>query len=196
MRIITGSARGARLTTPEGEHTRPTSERAKEALFSSLGYSISGGTVLDLFAGSGQLGLEAASRGARSVVLVDNDASAVAAIQANVKKCRLEDRCTVVRSESLAYLDRCSGDGFDLVLLDPPYATALIDMALTRLLDRGLLTPHSIVVCESDREDILSEKNAERLETVRVMKHGVARISILRVKEIQINEDSNSTRKL
>lgn len=184
MRIITGSARGARLTAPEGEHTRPTSERAKEALFSSLGYGISGTRVLDLFAGSGQLGLEAASRGACSVVLVDNDASAVAAIRANVKKCRLEDRCTVVRSDSLAYLDGCSQDSFDLVLLDPPYATALIDTALTRLLDLGLITSRSIVVCESDREDILSEKNAERLDVIKVMKHGVARISILRVKEI------------
>lgn len=182
MRIITGSARGARLTSPEGDHTRPTSERAKEALFSSLGYEIVGARVLDLFAGSGQLGLEAASRGAESVVLVDNDGGAVRIIRSNVAKCRLDGKCTVLQSDFLAYLAHAT-EKFDIVFLDPPYATDLIDRAVSGLLDNDLLATGALIVCESDREDVLCERNEARLENVRVMKHGIARIRIMRVKE-------------
>lgn len=185
MRIITGSARGARLIAPEGEHTRPTSERAKEALFSSLAYKVQDARVLDLFAGSGQLGLEAVSRGAASAVLVDNDTNAVNTISANIKKCRLEDKCTVKRSDSLAYLKIAPKNAkFDLVLLDPPYATDLVERAVEEILKNELVSDSALIVCESDRESVLSAQNAERLERVKIMKHGVAVIQIFRVKEI------------
>lgn len=184
MRIITGSVRGAKLIAPEGEHTRPTSERAKEALFSSLAYKTQGARVLDLFAGSGQLGLEAVSRGAASAVLVDNDINAVNTVSANIKKCRLEDKCEIKRSDSLAYLKIAPKRAkFDLVLLDPPYATDLVERAVEELLRNDLLSDDALIVCESDRESILSGESAERLERVKIMKHGVAIIQIFRLKE-------------
>ena len=109
MRVITGSARGVRLETLEGTLTRPTSERAKEAVFSMLPLDLSGRRVLDLFAGSGQLGLEALSRGADAAVFVDRAKEAAAVVTRNADKTRLAEKSTVVTSEALAFLDGYAG---------------------------------------------------------------------------------------
>ena len=183
MRIITGKARGVRLETLDGLNTRPTSERSKEAIFSMLQFDIAGSLVLDLFAGSGQMGLEAASRGAEAVLLVDRSKEAFKIINNNIAKTRLADTVTAKNEDSISFLKRCDNSKkFDIVFLDPPYATALIDEALTVLFERELIGNESVIVCESDRFEILGIANSEKYDIIKTMKHGAAHISVLRIK--------------
>ena len=185
MRIITGKAKGIKLFTLDGLDTRPTSERSKEAIFSMLQFEIEGRVVLDLFAGSGQMGLEAVSRGAKRAYLVDRGRGAHDIIKKNIEKSRLSDSCIAICEDSLSFLKNQSGaEKFDIVFLDPPYATNLIDEALGLLFDKQLLKETSYIICESDRFDILGEMNYNRYEAVKTMKHGIAHISILKVREM------------
>ena len=181
MRIITGSAKGRVLSTLPGEATRPTAERAKQAIFSMLQFDIEGRRVLDLFAGSGQMGLEALSRGAASAVLVDKSRDAVAIIQKNANTTRLADRCTILCSDGIEYLRRARGAGFDIVFLDPPYASTLIKDALETLLRQGLLKTGSFLVCESNKEDIFEGDEAlkARFDIVKQSRYGIAYVTIL-----------------
>ncbi len=151
MRIITGSARGALIETLEGEATRPTAERAKEALFSMIQFDIEGRRVLDLFAGSGQLGLEALSRGAASCTFTDEAREAVDIIIKNAKNTRLFDRSRVSAIDFRSFLrGAAGGDKYDLIFLDPPYASGFMAEAL-RMIDEGdLLAPGGRIVCETD----------------------------------------------
>lgn len=118
MRVITGTARGRRLKEPQGMDIRPTTDKVKESMFSILQFDIEGRRVLDLFGGTGQLGIEALSRGASEVVFVDKSAAALKLIRENLELCGLSDRARVRNGDSLAYLR--SGEKFDLVFLDPP----------------------------------------------------------------------------
>ena len=182
MRIITGSARGRTLATLSGEATRPTAERVKQAIFSMLQFDIEGRRVLDLFAGSGQMGLEALSRGAMSAVLVDKSRDAVAIIQKNANATRLADRCTILCSDGMEYLKRERGVGFDIVFLDPPYASSLIKNALETLLAQRLLKAGSFVVCESDKEDVFGGDEAlkSHFDIVKQSRYGIAYVTILK----------------
>ena len=150
MRIITGSAKGVSLQTLEGDTTRPTSARAKEALFSMLQFDVEGRRVLDLFGGSGQLGLEALSRGAASCTFVDAAPEAVAVIRKNIEKTGFADRARVQNADYRNFLRKCRDDGFDLVFLDPPYASDALADARLRLADSGLLHRGCLLVCESE----------------------------------------------
>ena len=134
MRIITGSARGVRLDTLAGEDvTRPTAERTKQAVFSAIQFEVEGREVLDLFGGSGQMGLEALSRGASSCMFVDAAEEAIALIKRNAQKTRLFDRCRFLVSDYRNYLRKARGRAkFDLVFLDPPYALRALPEALSR----------------------------------------------------------------
>lgn len=186
MRIITGKARGIKLETLEGLETRPTSERSKEAIFSMLQFNIAGSEVLDLFAGSAQMGLEALSRGAVRAHLIDKGKGACEVIKRNVVKTRLEAGAVALCEDSISFLKRQSGEiRFDIVFIDPPYASTLIDEALSVLYDKALIKDTSFIVCESDRFDILGEENASRFETVKAMKHGAAHISVLRARFLE-----------
>lgn len=182
MRIITGSARGTRLQTLKGEATRPTSERAKEAIFSMIQFKIAGAEVLDLFAGSGQLALEALSRGAAHAVIADSSAAAVETIKNNSVRTRLNDRCTVYRADHRETVARLSGcRRFDLVFLDPPYKKGLIGESLELLLGHKVLSPRAIVICESEDADILSSPSLQdKYEVIKITKYGIARITLLR----------------
>lgn len=150
MRIIAGRCRGLKLTSLEGLATRPTADRVKEAVFSSIAAAVPGAQVLDLFAGSGALGLEALSRGADRAVFVDDSAPAMAVVRQNVQRARMEASSQLVRSDWRAFARAYTGEGFDLVFLDPPYklwGTAdLLDVVHTR----GLLAPGGLAVAESD----------------------------------------------
>lgn len=183
MRIIAGSARGTRLETLEGECTRPTSERAKEAVFSMLQFELRGRRVLDLFAGSGQLALEALSRGAEKAVLCDNSAAAVALIRRNVEKTHMTERCTVRLCDYTALCRSLGGEQFDLVFLDPPYALRLVCPALRSLLEAGALAKDALIVCESEEADIFEKDEALRayFEVRRAAKYGVAHMTVLRL---------------
>ena len=147
MRVITGSARGVQLKTPEGLVTRPTSDRVKEAMFSIIQFEIPGAMVLDLFGGTGQLGIEALSRGAKNAVFVDAGEPACRLIRENLKRTRLEGQGRVIRSDYLEYLSRCR-EQFDIIFLDPPYAEVFLENALKRITEIDILRSNGIIVTE------------------------------------------------
>ena len=181
MRIITGIARGAKLEAPAGLHTRPTAERTKEAVFSMLGGRFATGVALDLFAGSGQLGLEAVSRGAKEAVLVDASPRAVNIIKKNVAKTHFEAECQVVCARHTDFLQRGTRERFDLVVLDPPYAERLIPDTLRALIKGAFLSEGAIVVCESAQEDVFGgdDATAACFAVRKATKYGVAYVTIL-----------------
>lgn len=155
MRVITGSARGRKLETLAGDAvTRPTTESVKEALFSMIQFEIEDKKVLDLFAGSGQLGIEALSRGARYCVFVENNKSAKQVVENNISNCGFSDNSQVVLSDALSYLSR--KENFDIVFLDPPYQKGLIPKCMDNLVTS--LSEDGIIVCETSKEETLPEK--------------------------------------
>ena len=147
MRVITGKARGVNLKTPEGLTTRPTADRVKEALFSVINFDLPGADVLDLFGGTGQLGIEALSRGANSAVFVDENDKACLLIKENLRRSKLEQQGRVVRSDYLAYL-HSRQDCFDIIFLDPPYAEVFLENALKCITEIDILRSGGIIVCE------------------------------------------------
>ena len=147
MRVITGKARGVQLKTPEGMLTRPTADRVKEALFSIINFDLPGAAVLDLFGGTGQLGIEALSRGANSAVFVDQREDACKIIRENLRRTKLESQGRVVRSDYLDYLRR-SKEKFDIILLDPPYAEVFLENALKCITEIDILKTDGIIVAE------------------------------------------------
>ena len=147
MRVITGKARGVQLKTPDGMLTRPTADRVKEALFSIINFDLPGAAVLDLFGGTGQLGIEALSRGAKSAVFVDQREDACKIIRENLRRTRMETQGRVVRSDYLDYLRR-SREKFDIILLDPPYAEVFLENALKCITEIDILQSGGIIVAE------------------------------------------------
>ncbi len=147
MRVITGKARGVQLKTPEGMQTRPTADRVKEALFSIINFDIPGAAVLDLFGGTGQLGIEALSRGAKSCTFVDAREDACKIIRENLRRTKLEDNTKVVRSDYLDYLKR-SREKFDIILLDPPYAEVFLENSLKCITEIDILQSGGIIIAE------------------------------------------------
>ena len=147
MRVITGKARGVTLKTPDGMTTRPTTDRVKEALFSIIQFEIPGANVLDLFGGTGQLGIEALSRGAKSCTFVDAGEPACRLIRENLKRTRLEAEGKVVRSDYLAFLKRCR-ETYDIIFLDPPYAEVFLETALKCIAEIDILQSGGIIVAE------------------------------------------------
>ena len=147
MRVITGKARGIQLKTPEGMQTRPTADRVKEALFSIINFDIPGAKVLDLFGGTGQLGIEALSRGAASAVFVDAREESCRLIRENLKRTKLEQDAKVVRSDYLDYLNRCR-EQYNIILLDPPYAEVFLETAIKRITEIDILQSDGIIVAE------------------------------------------------
>ena len=176
MRVITGSARGMVLRTLEGESVRPTTDKVKEAVFSAIQFEIEGRRVLDLFAGSGQLGIEALSRDAESCVFVDADKSAVRIVKENLEKTKLAFKATVMQTDSLAFLgmtDRV----FDLAFLDPPFGTELLQKALAKV------EPHieqgGIFVCEHPFGEDMPDVQGD-LEKQREYKYSKTAVTIYR----------------
>ena len=147
MRVITGKARGIQLKTPDGLLTRPTADRVKEALFSIINFDIPGAKVLDLFGGTGQLGIEALSRGAASAVFVDAREDSCKLIRENLKRTNLEQDAKVIRSDYLDYLSRCR-EQYDIILLDPPYAEVFLENAIKRITEIDILRSNGIIVAE------------------------------------------------
>lgn len=154
MRVISGTARGTRLKTPDGLQTRPTSDRVKEAVFSIIQFEIQGSRFLDLFGGSGQMGIEALSRGAVSATIVDGRREACKLIQENLRLSRLSDRAKVVQSDYLAYLDRCK-ETYDLIFLDPPYAEVFLEDSLKKISEIDILSDRGIIICERPEDKAL-----------------------------------------
>ena len=151
MRIITGSARGRKLKEPKGMDTRPTTDKVKESLFNIIQFELEGRRVLDLFAGTGQLGLEALSREAEHCTFVDQRREAAALVRENVKLCGFTDRSRVAQEDALSFLSVCR-EKFDVVFLDPPYQSGLLEKSLKLLTQFDILREHGIIVCESGME--------------------------------------------
>ena len=148
MRVITGSARGRRLGELKGMETRPTTDKVKESIFNCIQFDVEDARVLDLFAGTGQLGIEALSRGAKSALFVDKRADAVKLVRENLALCRLEENAQVICGDSLAALGTQSGR-FDIIFLDPPYESGLLAQAMERIASFDILSPDGIMVAES-----------------------------------------------
>ncbi len=209
MRIITGTARGLRLETPEGSDTRPTADRVKEALFSMLHFDIESRRVLDLFAGSGQLGLEALSQGAALAVFTDVSRECVDVILRNAAKTKLKDRCRVSVHDYKNYLKGAAGrEKFHIIFLDPPYNTSCMKDALELIVKYGVLEDGGVIVCETDTE--LAERKRRKgesepddgelvlkdvfcgdaelmslFEIKRTQRYGRTRLTLLRIKDFQ-----------
>ncbi len=150
MRVITGTARGKKLLAPEGLSTRPTSDKVKESIFNIIQFDIEGRHVLDLFCGSGQLGIEALSRGAYSCVFADSDRRAADIARKNVESCRFSEQAEVFCSDSLTLLSRMKKGRFGLIFLDPPYHGDLLSQALLKICTLDLLAQGGIIICETE----------------------------------------------
>nr|MBQ8891191.1 16S rRNA (guanine(966)-N(2))-methyltransferase RsmD [Clostridia bacterium] len=158
VRIITGTAKGKKLYSPEGESTRPTSDRIKGAMFSSIQFDIESRRVLDLFAGTGQLGLEAMSRGAERVTFVESDREVMEIVKKNARLCGFFEKCRYAVSDWRNFIRKASGrDIYDLVFIDPPYAMECCTDAARRLADAEVIIPGAILVLESCEERIDTE---------------------------------------
>lgn len=156
MRVISGSARGRKLSTPEDKAIRPTTDNVKESIFNIIQFDIEGRRVLDLFAGTGQLGIECLSRGAKSAVFIDQSPQAVKIVKDNLRSLGLQG--TVLRQDSLAYLR--SAPQFDLIFIDPPYEAGMYAPALEIINSVDILSDGGIMICESQRDERLPELSA------------------------------------
>ena len=184
MRIITGSARGCRLKAPKGMRTRPTSDRIKESLFSILGSFVQEAEVLDLFAGTGSLGLEALSRGARHAVFVDQATTAL--IRENAEHAKLLERSEILRGEGIALLSRFEQEGrrFRLIFCDPPYHKGLWEQVLQKVDASELLASDGLLVIEHGGDEALTDAGLLTLDNIREVRYGhTSAIHIFRRKE-------------
>ena len=173
MRVITGSARGKRLKTPDTYDIRPTTDNVKESVFNIIQFDIEGRRVLDLFAGTGQLGIECLSRGAESVTFVDEDRGAVKIVRENLKTCGMS--APVFQENALSFLQHCGK--FDLIFVDPPYDAGLYEPVLKTINSVDILSEGGIIVCESRRETQLPEPEAP-YRRGREYRYGKVKISL------------------
>ncbi len=176
MRVIAGTARGTVLRTIEGEATRPTVDRVKEALFSSIQFEIRDARCLDAFAGSGALGIEALSRGASHVVFIDESPACQKVINLNLDKTRMQSRATVYCDHYRSILSQYKGEAFDLVFLDPPYGQGFCHEIMTILVSKGLIKPTTIVVIEHNASEPLQPTYGD-LQLVKTKKYGISHLS-------------------
>ncbi len=152
MRVISGSARGKKLISPAGLDVRPTLDRVKESVFNMIAFDIPNCSVLDLFCGSGALGIESLSRGAASAVFVDMSRDSLSFAKQNLVATRLESRAETVLSDSITYIKNTTKT-FDIIFIDPPYKAGLYEEVLSSILDKKLLNPDGKIVVESAKDD-------------------------------------------
>ena len=162
MRIIAGENRGKKLKAVPGMKTRPTADRVKEAVFSSIDDRLYGSRFLDVFSGTGNIALEAISRGAEEAVLLEKDADALHVIQDNVTACRQDKRCTIMRGDSFASMNTLHrrGKQFDIIYVDPPYQAGLYEEVLKNIADKQLLAQDGLILMECAKNTSLSIENS------------------------------------
>ena len=149
MRVISGSARGRKLVALPGLDTRPTTDRVKESIFNIIMPYIPAKCVLDLFSGSGAMGIEALSRGSEHCIFVEKEKSAMSVTKQNIGLARVDDRSETFQGDALSYLDRTS-ESFDVIFLDPPYSTGLLTKAIEKIAENNILSDNGIIVAESE----------------------------------------------
>ncbi len=177
MRVISGSVRGLKLIAPEGVETRPTTDRVKESIFNILQPYVPCENVLDLFAGSGAMGIEALSRGCLSCVFVEKSKDAISIIHKNLDKSRFASSSHVVFGDALAYLDNCTKQ-FDLIFLDPPYNKGLLSSVFGKIFSNDLLSDEGIVLVESEAGG--ETVTHDRFECFKQAKYGKTVVSVFR----------------
>ena len=163
MRIISGKARGTKLYTLEGENTRPTLDRVKESIFNIIQNEIEGAKILDLFAGSGAIGLEFLSRGAGKAVLCDKSKDAIDIIKKNIEKTHFQDKTQVLNMDFENCLEKLKNEQFDIIYLDPPYATEYIIKSLEKIKQLNITKEESLLIIETDDEQRI-EKEIENID--------------------------------
>lgn len=179
MRVISGSARGLKLESPSGDKTRPTLDRVKEALFSMLLPYLNGAVVLDLFAGTGALGIEALSRGADKSYFVDNSKEAIGVISANVSVAKFVASSEIMHVDALEFLKKCD-QKFDIIFLDPPYANGLYESVLELLIKNEILKKDGLVVIEKDLDTQPIDLFDNKFEVFKEKKYGRVGITVLK----------------
>lgn len=176
MRVITGKAKGKRLKTLPGNDVRPTTDGVKEAIFSIVQFDLEDAVVLDLFCGSGQIGIEAISRGAKKVVFVDNSPASIKVTRENISSCGFENEAVVVNMPNSSFL-RTAADRFDIAVLDPPYERKLIQKSLPALVE--IMSEKGIIVCEHERDCKLPE-NVGDFAISKIYPHGRMSLTVYR----------------
>ena len=180
MRIISGTARGTKLFTLEGLDTRPTLDRVKEPLFNIINFDLEDAVVLDLFAGSGALGLEAISRGAKKVFLCEKNRNAANIVEKNIEKTKFQDQAILIRNDfekAISFIEQLN-EKIDVVFIDPPYKTDLIKKSLEKILDSDILNDDFIIIAETDEpERILKDINILNINVCDTRKYG--RVSLI-----------------
>lgn len=178
MRIVAGEFRSRVIKAVEGDATRPTTDKVKEAIFSRIGPYFDGGIMLDLFGGSGNMGLEALSRGMDEVYFCDSSYKAISTIKQNVASLGVEARCHITKADYQGMLKRMAqaGTRFDLIYLDPPYRKQQIHNILNFIHEHNLLQEHGDIVCESLKEDVFEEEYGA-LHKVKDVTYGITRIT-------------------
>ena len=178
MRVIAGTARSVPLLSRDGLDTRPTTDRVKEAIFNIIQFDIEGRQLLDLFGGSGQMAIEALSRGAAGAVIVDQSKDSISIIRQNLQKTKLTEKAEVVCADYMEYLNRCK-KRFDLIFLDPPYREKFLENALNRISEIDILKSGGIIVCERPAEKALPDAYAA-FRRVRDYRYGKTGITVYR----------------
>ena len=187
MRIISGKARGTKLYTLDGTATRPTLDRVKESLFNIIHNDIEDSTVLDLFSGSGAIGLEFLSRGAKRAVLCDSSKDAIKIIKQNVQKTHFEEKVEVYNMEFTKLVERLQNQKFDIIYIDPPYATDFIKISLEKIIEYELVNENTKIIVETDDETrILNQIEKMDVEITDKRKYGRATIIFLKYRKTQI----------
>ena len=187
MRIISGKARGTKLYTLDGTATRPTLDRVKESLFNIIQNDIKDSTVLDLFSGSGAIGLEFLSRGAKRAVLCDSSKDAIKIIKQNVQKTHFEEKVEVYNMEFTKLVERLQNQKFDIIYIDPPYATDFIKISLEKIIEYELVNENTKIIVETDDETrILNQIEKMDVEITDKRKYGRATIIFLKYRKTQI----------
>ena len=165
LRVIAGEFRGRKLSEVPGETTRPTTDKNKEKVFNIIGQFFDGGRALDLFAGSGALGIEALSRGIQHSTFVDLQPKAVQTIRENLKTLKIDgSRSKVVLSEAMQFIKTYQGEPFDLIFLDPPYAKNINNDLIDLISFRKLLNPSGVIICENDKNTVLNNRFGELIK--------------------------------
>ncbi len=179
MRVVSGSCKGKTLKAVPGNTTRPTTDKVKEAIFNMIGPYFNGGTALDLFAGSGGLGIEALSRGVDRAIFVDRDAKAIQIIHENIKSCQLEDQSEVYRNDADRSLKAVMKRGvvFDYVFLDPPYKKQQLINMMMKIGEYSLLNNGGMIICEHSRDVELPESVGPFLK-IKDETYGIIAVSI------------------
>ncbi|MBA2251678.1 MAG: 16S rRNA (guanine(966)-N(2))-methyltransferase RsmD [Nitrospirales bacterium] len=182
MRIIAGSHKGRRLLSPNTHDIRPTSGRVKEALFSILGDRVIGATVLDLFAGTGAIGIEALSRGAARVIFVESDPTSLRILQANLSQCRFSENTEIYPGETRAFLQHAARHGlaFDVIFADPPYRNDSTNTLLPLLGQNAMILPHTVVILEHPAKHQIPPQVGP-LNRVRQYRYGDSSLSLFQL---------------